>query len=159
MYAQVYADLLASPVVAMVTLLRSKNSLEVVLRRAEAKVILWKLLCLSLSLLAQWVPSLNWVETPTQPALPRAAHCAHPTTQVHLKIGTILPLKYLFCLNFMLSKSLQKYTNLQHKFLHMGSIEYQLQPNRLSLGLHIGHPTLHIVQRKFSWNFLFLGLW
>ena len=35
---------------------------------------------------------------------------------------TILSLKILFRVNFMLSKGLQNDTNPQHKFLHMGSI-------------------------------------
>ena len=34
---------------------------------------------------------------------------------------TILPLKILFCVNFMFSKGLQNYANPQHNFLHMGS--------------------------------------
>ena len=36
-------------------------------------------------------------------------------------IVTTLPLKIIFCVNFMLSDGVQSYTNLQHNLLHMGS--------------------------------------
>ena len=40
--------------------------------------------------------------------------------QIFLEIVTILPFNFFF-VNFMLSDGLQNYTNLQHRFLHMGS--------------------------------------
>ena len=37
-----------------------------------------------------------------------------------LKLWQFYPWKFFFCANFILSKGLQNYTNLQHKFVHMG---------------------------------------